>query len=176
MDKRYFRLFDHIGVEPPYVTDPKTGQPVENEKAGELQPLREFGLAIQIPTMVGGEIVPVNETLTVYPDGDPLDRTIATDEPLVANVLQAHDLFYEVDPPKRSGGGKAPSIAKLREQADELGIPHEGVEKADLASAIADHKAAQEIAEAQAAAAAAAETQTTDDADSGDDTPTSQED
>lgn len=96
-DTRYFELLDHIGLEPDYITDPKTGDPVPNKAAGELQPLKHETVNVATPTMVGKEILPVARTVTV--EAIPGTRILKIDDPFVANVIADLGKYREIDPP-----------------------------------------------------------------------------
>lgn len=94
---RYFELLDHIGVEPDYITDPKTGEPVANKAAGELQPLQHETVNVSVPTMVGNELIPVAQGVTV--NAIPGTRILKIEDPLIANVIGDLGKYREIDPP-----------------------------------------------------------------------------
>lgn len=100
-DARYFELNDDIGLAPSHLTDTETGQPVENPAAGTPEPLVHFSLTIGVPTMVGADLIQVPETVTLDPIAG--TRMLKIEDALVANAMQAHPLFHEVDPPTRKG-------------------------------------------------------------------------
>lgn len=79
---RYFELLDHIGV----------------AADGELEPIREVGVAIAIPLMVDGEIVAVPQTVVLRPV-QPGARIVATDDPRIVAALAESGQYREVDPP-----------------------------------------------------------------------------
>lgn len=114
---RCFRL-----INPPpehtHITDPATGEPVENPRAGEPQPFLGVGRSYAVPTMVGGELIPVAQTAYVGVPGFlkahrqalpsqllPVDVSedgqVITATGVAAQLLAEHDLFEECDPPKR---------------------------------------------------------------------------
>lgn len=116
-NERYFRLPEHIGIEPTHKQGPEG--PVENPKAGELQPFKEFRTVVAIPSIEDGEIVNVTEKLVVTvgppedaeqllqegatvvqvePVGD--ERTFAIRDAKVAAILEASGTFEEVDQPR----------------------------------------------------------------------------
>lgn len=99
-DPRYFKLRDDIGVEPDFVTDTKTGEPVENPKAGELSPLRSENITLAVPTMVDDQVVSVVETVTLEPI--PGTRILKIDDPLIANAVAELGKYDEVEPPSKS--------------------------------------------------------------------------
>lgn len=112
---RYFKLHESVGVEPPYVTDPKTGEPVANPKAGELQPLAAQKLTVAVPTIVktGGSTEPIMVAREVeLPDpklgtiADPAERVWAITDPTVANAFSQLDIYREVDPVKSTKAAK----------------------------------------------------------------------
>ena len=81
---RYFELLDHVGIDP----------------EGNPEPLREIGVAINVPTAKDGEIVDVAQRVTIQPiDGT---RTFAVDDPLVAGAVLDSGLVREIDPPSKT--------------------------------------------------------------------------
>lgn len=96
---RYFRLADHIGVEPSYTTDPETGEPVENPKKGELQPLVVQKLTLGVPVMRGDEVITDVQAVEIQPY-DAEKRILAVKDPLVANAVAGLGTYEEIDPPK----------------------------------------------------------------------------
>lgn len=105
MPDRYFELNDNIGVEPAYITDPKTGQPVENKAAGELQPAQRWGLTIgtTVPVLHGTDIVETRDVSRVEIEPIPGTRIFKVDDPQVAMALAGHTgICHEIDPPNQT--------------------------------------------------------------------------
>jgi hypothetical protein len=95
MSDRYFKLKDHIGVEPDLIEE--DGQPVENPKAGELQPLVEVGLKVEVPTIVQGKVASATDSVTLKPI--PGTRILKVNKAAHANGLLQSGNWDEVDPP-----------------------------------------------------------------------------
>lgn len=101
---RFFELDDHIGIEPDYTTGPD-GEPVENPKAGELQPAGNWGLVIGTETvvLVEDEFEKVQDVYRVDLHPIPGTRIYETDNPEVAMALAQHaGVCHEVDPPAKA--------------------------------------------------------------------------
>lgn len=102
---RYFKLSEDVGIEPDYLTDPKTGEPVENPRAGELGPLIEVKITVPTPAMAGDEPIVVPQDITL-PDprygviADAEARVLKIHDPIVAEQFATHDLYREVEPLK----------------------------------------------------------------------------
>lgn len=102
---RYFKLSEDVGVEPPYLTDEKTGEPVENPRAGELQPLIEVKTTIGKPIMAGNEVIDIAQDVTL-PDprfgviADADERVLKIHDPVVAAAFADHPYYREVEPLK----------------------------------------------------------------------------
>ena len=102
-EARYFELLPHVGVEPAKLVNDQ-GEPVDNPKAGELQPMQRSTLNLAIPTKVangpdGTQVLLTSQAVTIDPI--PGTRITKVDDPLVANALTDHPLFREIDPPKQ---------------------------------------------------------------------------
>lgn len=81
---RYFELLDHVGI----------------DSQGSPEPLREIGIAINVPTAKDGEIVDVAQRVTIQPIEN--TRTFAVDDPLVAGAILDSGLVREIDPPSKA--------------------------------------------------------------------------
>lgn len=121
---RWFELLDDVGVEPAQLADPETGEPVDNPKAGELQPMKVTGLTIAIPTKVvnigaeGPGILLQQQSVLIEPI--PGTRMTKVTDPLIANALATHGCFREIDPPKQKDLANARKDTQAaRERAEE---------------------------------------------------------
>lgn len=134
-----------------HITDPETGRPVPNPRAGEPQPFVGLGVSHAVPTMVGSDVLEVAQTvyiggptfLKAHPQALPSqllpvevsdDGQIITASGIAARILAAHEQFEETDPPKSTSGG--PTVAELRDTAERLGVDPTGLKKAELVAAI----------------------------------------
>lgn len=106
MPERHFRLLDHLGL----------------DSEGNPEPIHEVGLAVAIPTIRGGEIVDIEERVTVK--AAPGTRVIKTDDPLVAGALLGSGQFEEIDPP---------SSAQLKKERKQTQDAREGATTTDAA-------------------------------------------
>lgn len=100
MPDRYLQLNDDLGL----------------NAEGNPEPIHEIGVALAVPTAVGGEIVDVPQRVTVKPI--PGTRTVKTDDPLIYHGLLSSGQYHEVDPPTRTDLTKErQSVEDAREQA-----------------------------------------------------------
>lgn len=83
-DPRYFELHDHIGVR------------ADN---GSLEPLVSIAVTVQVPTMVGKQIVDTAKRVELEPVKG--TRTLVVTDPVVAGALAATGYVREVDKPTR---------------------------------------------------------------------------
>lgn len=120
---RYFELLPHVGIEPPKLVNDQ-GEPVDNPKAGELQPLQPSTLTLGVPTKVKttapGEpdVLIAQQTVTITPI--PGTRITKVDDMLVANALAEHPCFTEIDAPKQKDLAAARKDTEAaRERAEE---------------------------------------------------------
>lgn len=100
-EPRYFELLDLPSFrEPAWLTNPggEHLDPIPNPKAGELAPFVAEGMTVGVPTMVRGELQMVARRIELKPM--PGARILKIDDPLVANAIQSHPHYREVDPPK----------------------------------------------------------------------------
>lgn len=116
-DDRYLKLKDHIGL---------------HHETGELDPIREVGVAVAVPTIEGDEIVEVSHRVTLHPI--PGTRVLKVENPQVANALLASGQYDEIDPPNEAGlkklrgeigSGETPQLttaAQLEKAAHDRGI------------------------------------------------------
>lgn len=107
-DPRYFELEDHIGI----------------ADDGSLEPLREEGLVLLVPSMAGGapQLKPKRTVLRPFaPKTHP--RMVRTNDPAIAAALLAHGKYREVDPPqtetrtRRKAAAEQPTIPGARTEA-----------------------------------------------------------
>jgi hypothetical protein len=116
-DSRYFELAPHIGLAPNFLTG-KDGQPVENPAAGSPEPLVEERLTIGVPTMVGKDVIPVPQSVTLK--AIPGTRILKVDDPLAASALAAHPNYIEIDAPtKKSLAGARSTTEDARSAGQE---------------------------------------------------------
>lgn len=124
--ERYFELNEDVGVEPDFLTDPETGEPVENPRAGELQPINDVGVAAAVPRMIGGELTQDVVRISVQDDGKELekvsDRVVVARHPAVAQGLVESGQYHEVDPPAAGRPSGRVTRATLNEQARAVGV------------------------------------------------------
>ncbi len=116
---RFFALANPT-YEPAYVTDPASGEPVENPRAGEPRPFNHWLVTIATPTMVDGDVVDVAEPIVVACDLTPdaalqahqangvsihavetheNGTVVQVDDARLQNVFAASDAWTEVEPP-----------------------------------------------------------------------------
>lgn len=124
---RYFRLRDDIGIEPPYLIDPATGDPVANPRAGELQPLQHETLSLGIPTMVDDELVNIAQPVTI--PAIPGTRILKIDDPLVANGVAALGKYDEIDAPTKRDLDKARKETEPARERPASGNPDDTTEE-----------------------------------------------
>lgn len=97
-DSRYFELNDDVGLAPAHLTG-SDGQPVENPAAGSPEPLQQVSLVVGVPTMVGGDLVDVAQTVELKPIAG--TRILKVDDALVASAMGGHPHFHEIDAPSQ---------------------------------------------------------------------------
>lgn len=126
MPDRYFELNDNVGVEPDYITDPKTGEPVANKAAGELQPAQGWGMNIGVerPTQVGGKIEMVAYGYSVTIEPIPGTRIYKIDDAEVAMAVAGQTgICHEIDPPSQ------PDLKEARKDTEAARQPPSKKEK-----------------------------------------------
>lgn len=107
----YLELVEGVGVEPDF-HHRENGLAVPNPKAGDPAELREIGIRIPVPTMVGNEVINDARTVRIKPAPqiDPKDtlksriipgtRVIETQAPAVVNALVSTGHYRVCDAPK----------------------------------------------------------------------------
>lgn len=111
-DSRFFKVLDHVGLDPD----------------GNLEPLVEVGVTVPRVTTDDGEPVQLDDRVILKPL-DEGGRIFATDDPIIAEGLNATGLVEEISQPTKAqiekdkqNTSNGPSRTELDARAEELGV------------------------------------------------------
>lgn len=89
MPDTYLELNDDVGV----------------DADGNLEPIHEIGVAVNIPTIKNGELVDIAQRTTV--NAIPGTRIVKTNDPAIVSALLGSGQYHETDAPSKTDLSKA---------------------------------------------------------------------
>lgn len=115
--KHYFQIADGVGIDP----------------GGNPEPAVEVGIALAVPTVVDGELVNLEQRVSVSPIKD--SRIFVTDDPLVADGLRGIPTLVEIDEPNKAAISSSVKETQASREAAGTHVTAEETAAADAAAA-----------------------------------------